>query len=62
MRRGAKPDHQTTGIADLERRVEQLEKIVTLLCEDAQDDEEAPQMDIDGNVIPKTPVGPHDGI
>lgn len=42
---------QADRIAELERRVLQLEQVVAQLCEDAQDDD-GPAVDLDGNVTP----------
>lgn len=43
---------QADRIAELERRVLQLEQVVAQLCEDAQGDEDGPLIDLDGNVTP----------
>ena len=73
MRRGARPDAASKpfsldelgmhliALRDQGNRIEH--KLDVLICSLAEEDDEAPQTDLDGNEIPKgAPVGPYDGL
>ena len=42
---------QAERLAELERRITQLEQVVAQLCDEAEDDDQ-PNVDLDGNVTP----------
>lgn len=50
-------------VAELERQVAQLQQIVAHLCEQMAEDEDAPEQDLDGNLVPRSaPSDPHGGL
>lgn len=50
-------------IEALERQVAQLQQIVAQLCEQMAEEDDAPERDLEGNLVPRTdPGNPHGGL